>query len=165
MVEFIAIVSLVAGILQIILFFKVWGMTNDIKALKNDHFYETKFEEKGEMARFLRKNLVLGNNNTVKRILLQNFIDNVEQGYRKLKLGGYVKDEKGQDRWVSYREKNMKESIAPYVNNLIQQYTKIGEEVPVYITRMKTFGDYYMLFVKDDLEVEAEKKAEEGKQE
>lgn len=40
MVEFIAIVSLVAGILQIILFFKVWGMTNDIRELKKDHFNE-----------------------------------------------------------------------------------------------------------------------------
>lgn len=30
----IALVSLVAGVLQIILFFKVWGMCNDIKALR-----------------------------------------------------------------------------------------------------------------------------------
>lgn len=38
MVEFLAIIGLVAGILQIVLFFKVWGMTNDIRALKRDHF-------------------------------------------------------------------------------------------------------------------------------
>lgn len=30
----ITLVSLVAGVLQIILFFKVWGMCNDIKALR-----------------------------------------------------------------------------------------------------------------------------------
>ena len=70
MVEFIAIVSLIAGVLQIILFFKVWGMTNDIKALKKDHFNETVFETKAGMARFLRNNLVLGNMENVKKTSL-----------------------------------------------------------------------------------------------
>lgn len=165
MVEFIAFVSLVAGVLQIILFFKVWGMTNNIKALKKDHFCETQFEGKGQMARYLRKNLVLGNLDTVKRILLQNFIDNVEHGYGELKTGGYEKDENGAEGWIDYKERNLKETIVPYVKNLMLQYAKIGEEVPAYITRMETFGDYYKLFVKEDLEVEVKKKVEEGKQE
>ncbi len=160
MVEFIAIVSLIAGVLQIILFFKVWGMTNDIKALKKDHFNETVFETKAGMARFLRNNLVLGNMENVKKTLLKNFIDNVEHGYGELPTGGYVKDEKGNDQWVRFEEKNLDESITPYVNNLILQYGKIGEEVPVYIIRMKTFRDYYKLFVKEDLEVHVERKNE-----
>lgn len=33
----ITLVSLVAGVLQIILFFKVWGMCDDIKALRQQH--------------------------------------------------------------------------------------------------------------------------------
>lgn len=33
--NFISIIFIVFGILQIILFFKVWGMTNDVKELKN----------------------------------------------------------------------------------------------------------------------------------
>ena len=32
---FVSIVIAVFGILQIILFFKIWGMTNDVKDLKN----------------------------------------------------------------------------------------------------------------------------------
>lgn len=32
---FVAIVIITFGILQIILFFKIWGMTNDVKELKN----------------------------------------------------------------------------------------------------------------------------------
>ena len=36
MVEIVALITLVAGVLQIILFFKIWGMTNDIRALKRD---------------------------------------------------------------------------------------------------------------------------------
>ena len=163
MVEFIAIVSLVAGVLQIILFFKVWGMTNDIKALKKDHFCETQFVNYAQTASYLRRNLVLGNTDNVKRILLQNFIDNVELAYGELKTGDYEKDEKGVEKWVSYKEKNLKESIVPYVKNLMLQYAKIGEEVPVYITRMETFGDYYKLFVKEDLTIETEKKSKDGK--
>lgn len=31
----VSIVIIVFGILQIILFFKIWGMTNDIKEIKN----------------------------------------------------------------------------------------------------------------------------------
>lgn len=155
---FIGIVMIVWGVLEIILFFKIWGMTNDIRALKRDHFCETQFENNDQMARFLRKNLVLGNMDSVKRILLQNFIDNVEKGYYKLPSGSY-ENVNGVNTWVSYKEKNFKESIAPYVKNLMLQYAKIGEEVPVYITRMETFGDYYKLFVKEDLEVTIEKKS------
>lgn len=164
---FMGIVMIIWGILEIILFFKIWGMTNDIKALKKDHFCETQFEQKEEMARYLRKNLILGNMDAVKRILLNNFIDNVEHGYSELKPGGYDRDENGNGmgKWVSYKEKNLQESVLPYVDNLIQQYAKIGENVPVYISRMKTFNDFYNIFVKEDLEVRIEKKADEGKQE
>lgn len=34
-INIIYIVILVFGILQIILFFKLWGMTNDVRAMKN----------------------------------------------------------------------------------------------------------------------------------
>lgn len=157
---FMSIIVFVGGVLEIILFFKLWGMTNNVKALKKDYFNETVFETKAGMARFLRKNLVLGNKENVKKTLLKNFIDNVEHGYGELPTGGYVKDEKGNDQWVRFEEKNLDESIIPYINNLILQYGKIGEEVPVYITRMKTFRDYYKLFVEEDLEVKVERKIE-----
>ena len=155
---FMGIVMIIWGILEIILFFKIWGMTDNIKALKKDHFNETVFETKAGMARYLRTNLVLGNIENVKKTLLKNFIDNVERGYGELQTGGYIKDEKGNDVWVRFEEKNLDEPITPYVDNLILQYGKIGEEVPVYILRMKTFRDYYKLFVKEDLTVEVEKK-------
>ena len=132
-------------------------MTDDIKTLKKDHFCETVFESKAQMARFLRKNLVLGNMENVKRTLLKNFIDNVEYGYGQLKRYGSVKDEKGAEQWVSLEEKNLQESILPYVDNLRKQYEKIGEELPVYIQRMQTFNDYFKLFVKEDLIVEVNK--------
>jgi hypothetical protein len=134
MVEFIAIVSLIAGILQIILFFKVWGMTNDIRELKKDHFCETDIETYYQKATFARKNLVLGRKEQVKSMLLKNFIHNIEQNYI-----------------------NNEQSLRPYVDNLKAQFEKIGEELPEYIDKMETFGDYYQLFSKDDFKVEKEK--------
>lgn len=40
---FVSIIIIIFGILQIILFFKVWGMTNDVKKVKN--IMEMKFEQ------------------------------------------------------------------------------------------------------------------------
>lgn len=36
-INIIYVVMLIFGILQIILFFKVWGMTNDIKEIRNKY--------------------------------------------------------------------------------------------------------------------------------
>lgn len=134
MVEFIAIVSLVAGVLQIILFFKVWGMTNDIRELKKDHFSETSLETYYQKAIYARQNLILGKKDNVKIMLLKNFIYNLEQNYTK-----------GED------------SIQPYVDNLRKQYNKLGEELPEYISNLKTFEDYHHLFTKDDFKIETGK--------
>ena len=153
---FIGLIMIVGGILEIILFFKIWGMTEDIRALKIDHFSKTQFADKTQMAQYLRKNLVLGNKDEVKRILLQNFIDNVEEGYTQLGMD-YKTDENGKTV-LAHRAENLNKSIVPYVKNLMLQYAKIGEEVPKYIMGMETYLDYFTLFLKKDLEVEIDKK-------
>lgn len=40
LITFSGIVIIAFGILQIILFFKIWGMTNDIKEIKNKYLSE-----------------------------------------------------------------------------------------------------------------------------
>lgn len=40
MYEFLTIVLIVFGVLQIILFFKMWGMTNNVKEIKRKYFEE-----------------------------------------------------------------------------------------------------------------------------
>ena len=160
---FISIIMLVGGILEIVLFFKIWGMTNDIKALKKDHFGETPFETNTQLAGYLRRNLILGNIDNVKRILLHNFIDNVERAYDKMPIDGWEKDENGSEKWVKFKEKNLKESIIPYVEDITSQLSKIGEEVPIYIKQLKTFGDYYNLFKEEELIVDIQNRSEENK--
>lgn len=39
MLEFLSIIAIIFGVLQIILFFKIWGMTNDVRELR-DHLIE-----------------------------------------------------------------------------------------------------------------------------
>ena len=37
MIDILLIILIIFGVLQIILFFKLWGMTNDIKEIKNKY--------------------------------------------------------------------------------------------------------------------------------
>ena len=154
------IIMLIGGILEIILFFKIWGMTNDIRSLKNDHFKTTKFYGKYDMAVYLRKNILLGNMEGVKQTLLKNFIDNVERGFEELKNQKRAGVALGTEKYNKVDKEVLEESIAPYVESLIRQYNKIGEEVPAYIVGMKTFEDYFTLFTSEDLIVKVEKNQE-----
>ena len=56
---FFGLISIIIGVAWfvccIVLFFKVWGMTNNIKALKKDYFFETEIECKDEMIKYLKK--------------------------------------------------------------------------------------------------------------
>ena len=150
-VTFAGFLMIVWGILEIILFFKIWGMTNDIRALKKDYFHEKTDESYYLMAKNLRKNLVLGNIEYVKKTLLTNFMDEVLKSYAKLPSQAYEKDENGKDRLVSYEERNLQTPIASYVENLRKQFEKIGEPLPPYINNMATYGDFLNIFTKEDL--------------
>ncbi len=44
METFLGIIFIVFGILQIILFFKLWGMTNDIREIKNRYLHQASRE-------------------------------------------------------------------------------------------------------------------------
>ena len=153
-VTFVGFLMIVWGILEIILFFKIWGMTNDIKALKQDHFIQTTNEiSKSQLANDIRKNLLLGDIDKVKKALLMNFADEIKHSYWNLPTQGYEKDEKGKSHMVSYKERNLQKPIVSYVENLRKQFKKIGEPLPPYINYMATYGDFFNLFTKEDLEV------------
>ena len=40
MIDFLTIVLLVFGVLQIVLFFKIWGMTNDIREMRHKYLQD-----------------------------------------------------------------------------------------------------------------------------
>ena len=68
----VSIIMIAWGILEIILFFKIWGMTNDIRALKMDHFNENNNNTNDLILQDLRMNLILGNIDNVKQTLVKN---------------------------------------------------------------------------------------------
>ena len=49
MIDFLTIILLIFGLLQIILFFKVWGMTNDIRGIRDKYLKDE--DEKEERKR------------------------------------------------------------------------------------------------------------------
>ena len=146
-VTFMGILMIAWGVLEIILFFKIWGMTNDIRALKNDHFKQTNTEvTTSQLINDIKKNLLLGDIDKVKKGLLMKFADDVKHSYRSLPVLGQEKDENGKEHMVSYKERNLQKSIVSYVENLRKQFEKIGEPVPPYINNMSTYGDFFNLF-------------------
>ena len=74
---FISIIALIGSILDIILFFKLWGMTNDIRELKKDHFDRHMPEDVPQLRAYLREHYFLGDKEKVKRALILDFLDNL----------------------------------------------------------------------------------------
>ena len=48
MIDFLTIILLIFGVLQIILFFKVWGMINSIKEIRNKYLKDEDEKRKQE---------------------------------------------------------------------------------------------------------------------
>lgn len=153
----IGLLMFIWGVLEIILFFKIWGMTNDIRTIKKSYLHEEGEESYSQIAKNIRKNLVLGNIEHVKQILLTNFIDVVMRLHAQQSSSSYEENEKGETVYVPLEERNKQLSIAPCVEKLKQQFEKIGEPLPPYIAKMTTYGDFVNLFRKDDLVVKIER--------
>ena len=137
---FIAIVSLVAAILQIILFFKVWGMTNDIRELKKDHFASAGFEDAAKLRAYLCECVVLDDRANLRRALLQDFIDSINN-----KSGSY------KSAYLTDGHRSMSVDITPEVELLKNLFAKVNMEVPEAILNMKTYGDFYQYFKLSEL--------------
>lgn len=85
MFSFVGIIIIVFGILQIILFFKMWGMTNDVKQIK-EALPNTPSNLSPAQMEF-----IIGNTEKAKEIAKREFILEIYQIYRKA-LKGYITD-------------------------------------------------------------------------
>lgn len=139
------------GVLEIILFFKVWSMTNDVKEMKRSLLNEKQFDTTRAKVNYLRRNLILGNKDRVKKMLLLEFINNVQDNYYAMPEGKYETVD-GKYMLVDQTEENLKKPIGCFTSKLENQFERIDEPVPAYIMRMKTYGDFFNVFTKDDLE-------------
>lgn len=140
--EVLIVVYVIFGILALILFFKVWGMTSDIRRIKNRLFLDDLDEgkiERQDQIDSLRSNLLAGDIAYVRQRLINNFYDGVVRSFK-----AFPKD--------SDRNANLSQSIRPLVDKLQKQFDKIGEELPNYIKKMETYNDYFNTFTFKDFE-------------
>lgn len=125
-------------VLPIILFFKIWGMTNDIEKIK---MYVINFRDlyrwKNDNSKCrkyttweLRRMILLGEKQAYKAAIITNFVASVESS----------------DEWSSIDVDEMKNiSILDYVKELQEQLDIVGEKVPESISKLQSFYDYYNL--------------------
>jgi hypothetical protein len=127
----IALVMLVASALQIVLFFKVWIMTNDVRALRENYVKYSNF------AFDIRKMLLFGEKEKARDILLDRFIEKIENfNYDGIEHNEYYE--------------TVKQNIDNKFNEAKKEFEfslkKIGEELPESIKNLRSGNDFYKLF-------------------
>ena len=115
MFTFVGIIIIVFGILQIILFFKIWGMTNDVKQIKEalPHAPNNVSPAKIEIA--------IGNVDKAKELIKREFIIDLYGTYKNA-----VDAEWGKSQFIE-------ESYSIEYDKLNQLYTKRFANVEDYI--------------------------------
>ena len=142
MESIVVFITFIGAILDIILFFKLWGMTNDIRELKKDHFDNHMPEDVPQLRAYLRENYFLGDKDKVKRALLLDFLDNLN-----------TKCNSSRSSYIGTTNPVLDTDITKYVEKLKSQFAKVNLDVPSEILNLKTFRDYYELFRNEDFQI------------
>lgn len=142
-IKFLTFILFVWGILEVILFFKVWGMTNNVKKIQTEL-------TRSNTTELFRKYRLLGQNDKAAEILIQVFLNDMEK---------YIHS----DSFYSG------EKIDNKVAELEFQLTQLGEKLPSGFKNLKTAEDYknlgYMKTLKREQFEEKQKDGEENSSE
>ncbi len=126
----LSIIFLVFGVLQIILFFKIWGMTNDVKKL-TEHLTHPQLSQEDDTDIKMRWLLLKDEVDSAEELLLSQFAKNVEQSY------DFYTRVQGLHQELAFTQ-----DITSYVDTLKKNYKVLGKDIPEKIASMKTIGDY-----------------------
>ena len=122
MFTFVGIIIIVFGILQIILFFKLWGMTNDIKKMKNE-FVGSDSECLKRMQ--LNKAILKEDKNKITEILFEELFNKLQSYYdSSLEFSG------GKEYFaskISDLKKEYKEKYSKYGINFPESFNNIEQ--------------------------------------
>ncbi len=113
------IIIIVFGILQIILFFKIWGMTNDIEKIKNKYCRTDNVKKAGITG--IKSAVVKMKNLGQKKEALE-FLDNMMQK----RLDGLFDELHTSDTPIEELDKHW----SNYVRGYTKMYAYLGEEIP-----------------------------------
>ena len=149
-IAFYGIVFLIFAVLQIILFFKVWGMTNNVKKLKQK-FVET---EKPDTNEYISHKVMLlhleGKDEKAFDFLnhslynkITQYMNNITQLMDPTKY--VIKDGQSYGYYQGYKYnlgKSFEEKKMVEIESLEVYYHKIGKEIPSYLKDL-TFMSFY----------------------
>lgn len=112
MLVFIAILFITFGVLQIILFFKLWAMTNNIRAIKGKYCEEN-------TSGLIRKLLILGEKEKVKEILIDDF-------FKSISSGDYYMSFDNEKKLLEDSFRRIREEVPQYIKDLTEEsYIKL----------------------------------------
>lgn len=131
--EIIALITIAAAMLQIILFFKLWGMTNDVRTLREKYTAPSVLNFKYE----IRKLLCSGNKEKAKELLLNRFYENISN----LNFSDIDKDGN-----VDQVKKNIDADFMKLKVELENNFAKIRCDLPERIKLMKSGNEFYELY-------------------
>ena len=114
MIDFLTIILFVFGVLQIILFFKVWGMTNDVNKITS------KLQCEKDSTWNVRRALLYGDKELAKKELMNCIISDFE----KFGDGGYGFN-------------SVEDIIAKYE----PAFKQLGMDIPESLKNIKTYAD------------------------
>lgn len=120
--------SFVLTILNIILFFKLWGMTNNVKRIKE----KIVANSSDDLTEELNTLHFMGKDKECEDIILREFYSTLCDKLDWAK-GNMLEDH--------YSEK-IDEPITKFTDVVAKQYKKIGREIPDMIKNMKTYRDF-----------------------
>ena len=129
---FVSIITFVAAVLQIILFFKVWGMCNNVKRMTS-HFCGEEKDEDDFNARIAAEDKSVGND--VRKQLLSELraVMNKAQG---------MVEEDYERAYGSTPDKDIFTVLEKYQ----KIYSKLGEPFPKEIAKIKSLDDLWEIF-------------------
>ncbi|MFK2371650.1 hypothetical protein ACIXUG_15095 [Bacteroides fragilis] len=114
MIDFLTIVLLIFGVLQIILFFKVWGMTNDVNRITK------KLQCEKDKTWNIRRALLYGDQELAKRELMDCIISDFE----KFGDGGYGFN-----------------CVEDIISKYEPAFKQLGMEIPDNLKAIKSYAD------------------------
>ena len=116
--EVIVLITIAAAILQIVLFFKVWAMTNDVRKLRDNYVLPSSENREFE----IRKCIVFDDMERAKQIVIATFLEKISSGSPE------------------------PEEFVKLKNKLSEDLAKIGYSVPESIVKMNIHNDFSNLF-------------------
>ena len=136
----VSIILIVFGVLQIILFFKLWGMTNDVvkisKQIERLGDTVSNTDKSSDFIWKVRRAILKGNQKDAEDIIADNFITELQYLWQNY-------DRYGSDNFIQSQYQN---KITELKNRYVEFYSRIGTSMPEPLHKINTASDINALF-------------------